>query len=369
MTPDSRLLTTLTVGLGNRSYPIYIGNGLIDSPELLSRHAVRKKVAVVTNPVVADRYLERLNRSLADAGITSVPIILPDGEDHKTWASLNLIFDQMLGSHCDRQTTVMALGGGVVGDMAGFAAATYMRGIPYIQIPTTLLAQVDSSVGGKTAINHPLGKNMIGAFYQPRAVIADIAALATLPEREYAAGLAEIIKYGFIMDLRFLEWLEQNMDRLRARDVEAIAHAVARSCECKADIVGQDESEQGIRAILNLGHTFGHAIETGLGYGEWLHGEAVAAGCLMAARLSCRLGDLTEADVERVRSVLERAGLPVDPPALGVNRYLELMGHDKKTRDGKLILVLLRSLGQAYMTDQFPMAMLRDVLGEGSVHA
>jgi 3-dehydroquinate synthase len=289
--------------------------------------------------------------TLAGAGVSAQSVILPDGEQYKTWATLNLIFDALLGSHCERGTTLIALGGGVIGDMGGFAAACYQRGMPFIQVPTTLLAQVDSSVGGKTAINHPLGKNMIGAFYQPRLVLADIDTLDTLPDRELAAGLAEVIKYGLIRDPEFFVWLEKNLDALTARDKTALAHAVARSCANKAEVVAADEREAGERALLNLGHTFGHAIETGLGYGEWLHGEAVAAGTLIAAELSARLGWLTADDVRRIERLFIRAKLPVSAPQLGGERYLELMRHDKKVEDGKLRLVLLERIGRAVVTD------------------
>ena len=285
--------------------------------------------------------------------------MLPDGESHKDWPTLNLIFDGLLGERCDRSTTLIALGGGVVGDMVGFAAATYQRGVPFIQVPTTLLSQVDSSVGGKTAINHPLGKNMIGAFYQPKLVLADTSVLNTLPDRELKAGLAEVIKYGLIRDLPFLDWIEANIARLLARDPDALAEAVERSCRNKAEVVAADETEQGERATLNLGHTFGHAIETGMGYGQWLHGEAVAAGVVMAADLSRRLGWLSDADVERVRAIHVRAGLPVKGAPLGADRYLELMAHDKKVTDGTLRLVLLRQIGRAVITSEAASADIR----------
>ncbi len=368
MNQTTALRHTLDVGLGDRSYPIYVGAGILRSSHLLSQHLPQPRVAIVTNRTVAPLYLDTLNATLEHAGVSSIPIILPDGEDHKTWTSLNLIFDRMLASRCERNTTVIALGGGVVGDMAGFAAATYMRGVPFIQIPTTLLSQVDSSVGGKTAINHPLGKNMIGAFYQPRAVISDIDTLMTLPARELSAGLAEVIKYGLIVDLPFFEWLEHNLDRLLARDPAALSEAVLRSCQNKARIVAEDETEQGVRALLNLGHTFGHAIEAGLGFGTWLHGEAVAAGCMLAVRLSCRMGDLSDDQVDRVGTLLQRAKLPIDAPDLGADRYLELMGHDKKVQAGKLKLILLRTIGAAYVTDKFPAALLREVLAGGRLH-
>ncbi|WP_371325537.1 3-dehydroquinate synthase [Dechloromonas sp. ZY10] len=343
-------MQTLQVALAERSYPIHIGSGLLDRPDLLAPHFAQKKALVVSNETVAPLYLARLQASLAAAGVESFAAILPDGERYKTWETLNLIFDALLGAHCERGTTLVALGGGVVGDMGGFAAACYQRGMPFIQVPTTLLSQVDSSVGGKTAINHPLGKNMIGAFYQPRLVLADIDTLATLPDRELRAGLAEVIKYGLIRDAAFLAWLEQNIEGLLARDPDLLAEAVQRSCANKAEVVAADERETGERALLNLGHTFGHAIEAGLGYGEWLHGEAVAAGTMMAAELSRLLGWLTDADVERTESLFRRAGLPVRGPQLGEARYIELMRHDKKVAEGRLRLVLLRRLGEAVLT-------------------
>lgn len=345
-------MRTLSVALDARSYPIHIGTGLLADPGLILPYLKSKRVAVITNTVVGPLYLAPFVAALRERGLRVTEIVLPDGEAHKDWPTLNLIFDGLLGDRCDRSTTLIALGGGVVGDMVGFAAASYQRGVPFIQVPTTLLSQVDSSVGGKTAINHPLGKNMIGAFYQPRLVLADIATLGTLPDRELKAGLAEVIKYGLIRDLPFLEWIEANLDRLLARDGEALAEAVERSCRNKAEVVAADETEQGERATLNLGHTFGHAIETGLGYGEWLHGEAVAAGAVMAAELSRRLGWLSDADVERVRRIHERAGLPVKGAALGADRYLELMAHDKKVSDGTLRLVLLKAIGRAVITSE-----------------
>ena len=323
---------------------------------------VGRQVAIVTNEVVAPLYLERLTRPLKKAGILVTEIILPDGESHKNWESLNVIYDRLLAERCDRSTPIIALGGGVVGDLAGFAAATYQRGVPFIQVPTTLLAQVDSSVGGKTGINHPRGKNMVGAFWQPRLVLADTDTLNTLPDRELSAGLAEVIKYGLIRDLPFLEWLEAHMDQLMARDSAALSYAIERSCINKAEVVAGDELEtapQGGRALLNLGHTFGHAIETGMGYGVWLHGEAVAAGTLMAVELSRRLGWLAAADVERVQRLLVRAGLPVRGPALGAAQYLDLMGHDKKVIAGRLRLVLLKRLGEAVTWADAPQAEIR----------
>lgn len=352
-------MRTLNVELNERSYPIRIGAGLIADPGLILPYLKTRRVAVVTNDVVGPLYLAPFVAGLQAHGLRVTEIVLPDGEAHKDWATLNLIFDGLLGDRCDRSTTLIALGGGVVGDMTGFAAATYQRGVPFIQVPTTLLSQVDSSVGGKTAINHPLGKNMIGAFYQPRLVLADIGVLGTLPDRELKAGLAEVIKYGLIRDLPFLEWLETNIERLLARDPDALIEAVERSCRNKAEVVAADETEQGERATLNLGHTFGHAIETGLGYGEWLHGEAVAAGAVMAADLSRRLGWLSDADVARVRSIHERAGLPVKGAALGAERYLELMAHDKKVSDGTLRLVLLKQIGRAVISAEASQDQIR----------
>jgi 3-dehydroquinate synthase len=341
------MIQTLNVELAERTYPIHIGCGLLSQPDLLAPYLRHKKVVVVTNTTVAPLYLEALRETLAACGVAALPVILPDGEQFKTWETLNLIFDALLGAHCERSTTLIALGGGVIGDMGGFAAACYQRGMPFIQIPTTLLSQVDSSVGGKTAINHPLGKNMIGAFYQPRLVLADLNTLDTLPDRELKAGLAEVIKYGLIRDPEFFSWLESNLDALLQRDKTALAYAVARSCANKAEVVAADEREAGERALLNLGHTFGHAIETGLGYGVWLHGEAVAAGTLIAAELSARLGWLSRETVERIDRLFLRAGLPVMAPKLGAARYLELMSHDKKVQDGKLRLVLLKEIGRA----------------------
>lgn len=351
-------MRTLNVALGARAYPIHIGGSLLDRPELILPHLKTRRVVIVTNDVVGPLYLERLQSGLEalDVGVSTV--VLPDGECHKDWQTLNLIFDALLGDRCERSTTLIALGGGVVGDMGGFAAACYQRGMPFIQVPTTLLAQVDSSVGGKTAINHPLGKNMIGAFYQPRLVLADTSVLNTLPPRELAAGLAEVIKYGLIRDPEFLEWLEINLDRLLEREPEALAFAIERSCSNKAEVVAADETEQGERALLNLGHTFGHAIEAGLGYGVCLHGEAVAIGTMMAAELSLRLGWLSATELARIESLFRRAGLPVTGPKLGVERYLDLMSHDKKVEAGRLRLVLLRGLGKAVMHADSPAADL-----------
>jgi 3-dehydroquinate synthase len=353
---------TLTVGLGERSYPIYIGTGLLANAALLKAHFPNQRAAIVTNTTIAPLYLAQLKRTLQEIGVSSVDIILPDGEIYKTSDTLNLIYDALLTHRCERSTPLIALGGGVIGDMTGYAAASYLRGVPFIQIPTTLLSQVDSSVGGKTGINHPLGKNMIGAFYQPKLVIADIATLNTLPDNELSAGLAEVIKYGLIRDLSFLAWLELNIEKLLARDPEALQYAVMRSCQNKAEVVMADERESGERALLNLGHTFGHAIESGMGYGVWLHGEAVAAGTLMAADLSQRLGWLSDADVARTRALFLRARLPVCGPDLGEDRYLNYMGHDKKVEAGKLRFVLLKKIGQAVIEGNVPAGLLQQTL-------
>ncbi len=356
------MMQTLTVGLDERSYPIHIGSGLLDNAELLSACLPKKRAAIVTNSTVAPLYLERLEQTLRQIGVASVTIVLPDGEQYKTSETLNLIYDGLLTHRCERTTPLIALGGGVIGDMTGFAAASYLRGVPFIQIPTTLLSQVDSSVGGKTGINHPLGKNMIGAFYQPKLVLADIETLNTLPDNELSAGLAEVIKYGLIRDLPFLEWLEANMERLLAREPEALQYAVQRSCQNKAEVVAADERESGERALLNLGHTFGHAIESGMGYGNWLHGEGVAAGTVMAADLSHRLGWISEQDVARVRSLFVRANLPVVSPDLGIEKYLGYMGLDKKVEGGKLRFVLLRQVGRAELVGNVPAELLIQTL-------
>ncbi len=345
MTTQHASPITLHVDLGDRSYPISIGQLLLSDANLINRHVAGKRVAVVTNTTVGPLYLDKLVRMLSDAGKQVTTIVLPDGEEEKNWSSLMRVFDVLLQEKCDRKTTLVALGGGVIGDLTGFAAATYMRGIPFIQVPTTLLAQVDSSVGGKTGINHPLGKNMIGAFYQPQAVIADTSTLETLPARELSAGLAEVIKYGAIIDVAFFEWIEANIAKLASRDANALAYAIRRSCELKADVVRQDEREGGLRAILNFGHTFGHAIEAGLGYGEWLHGEAVGCGMVMAADLSQRLGFIDAATKERVTALVKAAGLPVVAPDLGKERWLELMQVDKKNEGGQIKFILLKPLG------------------------
>ncbi len=340
-------MITLNLCLPDTSYPIHIGENLLTRADLLLPHLKQKKVMIVTNTTVAPLYLTQLRQALEQEGVSVLSVTLPDGEDFKTWETLNLIFDALLSNKCERSTTLIALGGGVVGDMVGFAAACYQRGVPFIQIPTTLLSQVDSSVGGKTAINHPQGKNMIGAFYQPKAVIADMTLLDTLPERELSAGLAEVIKYGLLGDASFIDWLEQHMPALRAKDKTVLAEAVRRCCAMKADIVSQDERESGVRALLNLGHTFGHAIEAGLGFGTWLHGEAVAAGMMLAAEASRQLGHITEAEVGRIEQLLQAAGLPTVSPDLGEAAWLEHMSHDKKVSEGTIRFVLLEKLGHA----------------------
>ena len=358
--------TTLTVNLADRSYPIHIGPGLLARGELIARHLPQPKAVIITNTVVAPLYLDALAASLVGQRVAVESIVLPDGEEHKDWSTLNRVFDALLMHHAERKTTLIALGGGVIGDLAGFAAAIFQRGAPFIQVPTTLLAQVDSSVGGKTAINHPLGKNMIGAFYQPRAVIADTDTLKTLPDRELSAGIAEIIKYGLIGDPAFFNWLEANMDGLIARDADALTYAIEVSCRNKAAVVARDEREEGVRALLNFGHTFGHAIESGLGYGKWLHGEAVATGMVMAACVSKRMGLIDATTVDRTVKLLHRAHLPVRGPRLGVERYLELMGHDKKVEAGKIRFVLLRGIGEAFVSSAVPLDALIAVLeGEG----
>jgi shikimate kinase / 3-dehydroquinate synthase len=355
-------MQTLTVGLGERSYPIHIGSGLLDQAELIQAHVPRRQVAIVTNTTVAPLYLEKLQQTLRRIAVSSVPVILPDGEEYKNSGTLNLIYDALLTNHCERTTPLIALGGGVIGDMTGYAAATYLRGVPFIQIPTTLLAQVDSSVGGKTGINHPLGKNMIGAFYQPQLVLADTDTLSTLPDKELTAGVAEVIKYGLIRDLPFLEWLEHNLEKLLARDTATLQYAIAHSCQNKAEVVAADERESGERALLNLGHTFGHAIESGMGYGNWLHGEGVAAGTIMAADLSQRMGWISAQDVARIRSLFERAKLPTVAPDLGADKYLELMGLDKKVEGGKMRFVLLRQIGHAVVQGDVPQELLQQTL-------
>lgn len=345
-------MQTLNVDLGDRSYPIFVGSGLIDNTQLLLPYVAGQQVMIVTNDTIAPIYLEKAKSLFPGKQVDAV--VLPDGEAYKDLTHLNLIYDALLEKQHNRTTTLVAFGGGVIGDMTGYAAASYQRGVDFIQIPTTLLSQVDSSVGGKTGVNHRLGKNMIGAFHQPKCVLIDINSLSTLPDRELSAGIAEVIKYGLITDSVFLEWLEQNMDSLLARDQEALVHAVITSCSAKADVVAQDEREGGIRAILNLGHTYGHAIETHEGYGNWLHGEAVAAGMVMAADLSCRLGWISESDLDRASKIIASAKLPVSSPAgMSTADFKALMAVDKKVVDGKLRLVLLKALGQAVVTSDF----------------
>ena len=356
---------TVHIDLGERSYPIVIAEGLLTQSSTWSALPKSATALIVTNDVVAPLYLSSLKQVLSAQYAQVHTVVLPDGEAHKDWQTLNLIFDALLTHGCDRKTVMFALGGGVVGDMTGFAAASYMRGVPFVQVPTTLLSQVDSSVGGKTAINHPMGKNMIGAFYQPQLVVCDLTTLDTLPARELSAGLAEVIKYGPIADMQFLAWLEDNMDALLARDRKALSHAVKRSVEIKAWVVGQDEKESGLRAILNFGHTFGHAMEAGMGYGNWLHGEGVAAGMVMAAELSCRLGMVDQAFVQRLRRLIERAGLPVQGAVIdakdNAGRYLELMRVDKKSEAGEIRFVLIDGPGKAVMRSA-PDALVCEVI-------
>lgn len=351
----------LSVDLGERSYPISIGEGLLQQPGLLNPYIHGQQVLVVTNETIAPLYLQTVLESLSSFQVESA--ILPDGEKYKNLETLNTIFDTLLSKKHNRTTTLVALGGGVIGDMTGFAAACYQRGVNFIQLPTTLLAQVDSSVGGKTAVNHPNGKNMIGAFYQPQCVIADTSTLNTLDDRQLRAGLAEVIKYGLITDAEFFSWLENNIDLLLGRDSEALAFAIERSCENKAKVVSQDEREGGIRAILNLGHTFGHAIETFQSYKEWLHGEAIAAGMVLAAELSQAMGWISEQEVNRVRALLAKCDLPVVPPStMSADKFFELMSVDKKVLDGSLRLVLLESIGDAVVTSDFNARLLKGLL-------
>ena len=354
-------MTTLTVDLGERSYPIYIGNSLLGDKELLKPYIPGNSALIVTNETVAPLYLDKTQAMLS--GLRHEAVILPDGEKYKNLEVLNQIYDSLLRNRFDRNTTVIALGGGVVGDMAGYAAASYQRGVNYIQVPTTLLSQVDSSVGGKTGVNHPLGKNMIGAFYQPQCVVADIATLATLDDRQLSAGLAEVIKYGLICDEPFYRWLQEQMPRLLAREEAPLAEAIERSCMNKARVVAEDEREAGLRAILNLGHTFGHAIETHQGYGQWLHGEAVAAGMLLALRMSAARGWIDEREVDAFRDLLSAVQLPMDPPVdMTPDIFLDHMGRDKKVIDGRLRLVLLRRMGEAVIVDDASEAELSELL-------
>ncbi len=357
-------MKTFNVQLDERSYPIYIGTSLLSQTELMTKHISHEHVFVISNEKVAPLYLDKVLNSFKN--FKCGYHILPDGENHKNIDSMQAIYTSLIEKHYDRNTTLVALGGGVIGDLTGFAAATYQRGINFIQVPTTLLAQVDSSVGGKTGVNHPLGKNMIGSFYQPRCVIADLSTLKTLDGRELSAGVAEIIKYGLIRDPDFFSWLEKNIKKLIDRDPEALAYAVHRSCENKAQIVAEDELEKsGTRALLNFGHTFGHAIETSLGYGVWLHGEAVAYGMLMAMRLSVKQGWLTEHDYLRVRKLLDQANLPIKAPNnMLAEKFIQHMSVDKKVREGKLYLVLLKSIGEAILTAEFNSALLNETLDE-----
>lgn len=356
-------MQTLSVDLGDRSYPIYIGSGLLGKKALIQDHIHGKSTAIVSNETIAPLYLEAIHQIVLPYKNTD--IILPDGEKYKTLDIEQQIFSEMLTTRCDRKTTLLALGGGVVGDMTGFAAACYQRGIHFIQVPTTLLAMVDSSVGGKTGVNHPLGKNMIGAFHQPQCVLVDIDTLNTLDDKQLSAGLAEVIKYGFICDPEFLGWLDTNMQKLLQRDKEALTYAIYRSCQHKANIVAADEREAGQRALLNLGHTFGHAIETGMGYGEWLHGEAVAVGMVMAAKLSHKMGWIAQGDVQRVKDLLIKAKLPVtSPKALSAEQFLQLMSIDKKVQDGVLSLVLMKAYGESVISSDFDQEALQAVLSQ-----
>jgi 3-dehydroquinate synthase len=356
---------TLNVDLGERSYPIFIGQNAL-SPGVLTPYITGKQVMVVTNETVAPLYLEKLMASLPGS-VQIDEIVLPDGEQYKNLEHINLIFDQLLAKQHNRTTTLIALGGGVVGDMTGFAAACYQRGVNFIQVPTTLLSQVDSSVGGKTGVNHPLGKNMIGSFYQPQCVVIDTSVLNTLPEKELSAGMAEVIKYGLIYDEPFLRYLEDHMDGLMGLQPDLLEQAIHRSCEIKAEVVAKDERESGIRAVLNLGHTFGHAIEADQGYGNWLHGEAVGAGTMMAADLSCRLGWITTSDVQRIKRILQAANLPIYPPSsMSPERFKQLMAVDKKVIDGALRLVLLQAVGKAVVTSDFAIEKLNETLDAGS---
>ncbi|MBT8609135.1 3-dehydroquinate synthase [Polynucleobacter paneuropaeus] len=359
-------MKTLKVDLGQRSYPIFIGSDLIDRPELFEACSKASSIYIVTNTTVAPLYAERLSKTLASFGKSVRTIALPDGESFKDWKNLQTIFDELLKHGADRQTVLIALGGGVIGDMTGFAAASFMRGIRFIQVPTTLLSQVDSSVGGKTGINHPLGKNMIGAFHQPIAVIADLSTLKTLPPRELSAGLAEVIKHGAIADANFLNWIEANTSALLACDIEAMSHAVLRSCEIKSAVVSADEREGGVRATLNFGHTFGHAIEAGMGYGEWLHGEAVGCGMVMGAKLSCLLKKITQADADRLTRIIHSMHLPTTAPNFGAERYIELMQVDKKAEGGQIRYVLLEQIGKAYIATAPHEAVVQTLLATGA---
>ncbi|GAB6069107.1 3-dehydroquinate synthase [Thiomicrorhabdus hydrogeniphila] len=358
-------MKTLKVELGDRSYPIFIGQGLMGNAELVKPFVKGQQVLIVTNTTVAPLYLEACKKTFADFNVQSV--VLPDGEEYKNLETLNLVFDKLIGDRFDRSCTLIALGGGVIGDMTGFAAAAFQRGVNFIQMPTTLLSQVDSSVGGKTGVNHPLGKNMIGAFHQPECVVIDTETLNTLEDRQLSAGLAEVIKYGLIQDPEFFEWLENNLEKLLNREPEALSYAIERSCQDKADIVAKDEKEAGLRALFNLGHTFGHAIEAGMGYGNWLHGEGVSAGSMQAVYMSKLLGNLSQVDEDRIKALFERAKLPVVPPSvteMSNEKYLGLMAGDKKVQAGTVRLVLLKTIGKAYVTGDYPQALLEQTLTE-----
>ena len=356
-------MKTLQVELGDRSYPIFIGQGLMGNAELVKPYVKGQQVLIVTNTTVAPLYLEKCKAAFKDFNVKSV--VLPDGENYKTLETLNLVFDELIGQRFDRSCTLIALGGGVIGDMTGFAAAAFQRGVNFIQMPTTLLSQVDSSVGGKTGVNHPLGKNMIGAFHQPECVVIDTETLNTLEDRQLSAGLAEVIKYGLIQDPEFFEWLEANIERILNREPEALSFAIERSCQDKADIVAKDEKEAGMRALFNLGHTFGHAIEAGMGYGNWLHGEGVSAGTMQAVYMSKLLGNLNQEDETRIQALFERAKLPVLPPSVDEMtnaKFLDLMAGDKKVQAGTVRLVLLKSIGKAYVTGDYPQDFLEQTL-------
>lgn len=355
-------IQTLHVSLADRSYPIHIGTGVLSELKLIDKHLASKHVAIISNTTVAPLYMEKVAEPLRSQGFNVVEIILPDGEQYKNSETLNTIYDALIEARCERSTTLVALGGGVIGDLTGYAAATYLRGVPFIQIPTTLLSQVDSSVGGKTGINHPRGKNMIGAFYQPKVVLIDTDTLKTLPPREFSAGVAEVIKYGLIRDADFFSWLESNIVRLMALDEGVVTEAVYRSCQNKAEVVAADEKEAGERALLNLGHTFGHAIENGMGYGVWLHGEAVAAGTVMAADMSQRMGWLNQNEIDRIKAIFKASNLDKEPPVLGVGKYLDLMGLDKKVQDGKIRLVLQQGIGKSLITSSYDTSALQDTL-------
>ena len=358
----------ISTKLDQHSYPIYVGNNILKKHHLILPYVAQNKVAIVTNTTVAPLYLSGLTDTLEKNGINSIPVILSDGEEYKNWKTLNQIYDSLLINQCERNTTIIALGGGVIGDIGGFAAATYMRGVPLIQIPTTLLAQVDSSMGGKTGINHDLGKNLIGAFYQPRMVLADSTTLDTLPRREFISGIAEIIKYGLIRDRVFFEWLEKNMTRLLAKEYKILDEAIERSCKNKVEVVADDEREHGVRAILNLGHTFGHAIENAMGYGTWLHGEAVAAGTVLAAKLSERMNLIGHTEVERIKELFLLAGLPIIVPGLDTEKYLNLMARDKKVEKGNIHFVLLKGIGEATVCSDVPIEILTKTLNEYSIN-